>query len=198
MKYFYDYDFSNLTSGNGLYIIKGFKTFQQKLEYTCGPACVLMILKHLDKNTNYTEENLAKLFKTRQYPRGTELIDIISGLKSLGYKTFSNFDMKANRDGLVFKNFLNFKKFVIKSIKDNNPILVLNVDYGGHYKVIIGHDEVDKNFEHDMLIFADPLDINDGNQDGFTYFPADRFFNMWFDNFKGRKETKQGFVIIGK
>ena len=74
----------------------------------------------------------------------------------------------------------------------------MNVDYGGHYKVIIGYDEVDKNPDHDMLIFADPLDLNDGVQDGYNYFPADRFFYMWFDNAGGRRETKQGFLTIRK
>ena len=198
MKYFYNHDFFNLKSTNGLSIISNFKTIQQKTEYTCGPASVLMILNYIDKNNKQTEEILTKIFNTRPFPFGTELIDIISGVKKLGYKTFSTYDLKSNEDGIVFNDFSDFKKFALKTIKENKPILVLNVDYGGHYKVIIGYDEVDENPEHDILIFADPLDVNDGVQDGYNYFPADRFFHMWFDCFKGRKETKQGFLVITK
>lgn len=198
MQYFYHHDFFNLKSKNGLVIIPNFKTIQQKTEYTCGPASVLMILNYLDKNNKQTEENLTKVFKSRPYPYGTDFIDIVNGLKSLNYKTFSTFDLTADGDTLAFKSFDEFKKFAIKSIKENSPILVPNVDYGGHYKVIIGYDEVDDNPEHDILIFADPLDVNDGVQDGYNYFPADRFFYMWFDNFEGRKKIKQGFLIIKK
>jgi len=198
MKYYYNYDFYNLQNKDGLNIISHFKTVQQKTDYTCGPASVLMMLNYLDKQNVYTEADLAKLFNSRPYPFGTELIDIIKGIKSLGYKTFSTFDLPVNKDGLVFETFYDFKKFVIESIKNNEPILVLNVDYGGHYKVIIGYDEVDNNPEHDILIFADPLDLNDGIQDGYNYFPGDRFFYMWFDGFNKRRETKQGFMIIKK
>ena len=198
MKYFYNYDFYNLQSKSGLNIISKFKTLQQTTEFTCGPVSVLMMLNYIDKNNNQTEDSLTELFKSRPYPYGTDLKNIINGLNSLGYKTYSNYDMTTNKDGLVFETFYNFKEFVIKYIKENKPILVLNVDYGGHYKVIIGYDEVDDNPEHDILIFADPLDLNDGVQDGYNYFPADRFFYMWFDSFKGRNETKQGFLTIQK
>lgn len=157
-----------------------------------------MILNHLDKNNKQTEESLTKAFSTRPYPYGTDFIDIVNGVKSLNYKTFPTYDLTADDDGLVFKSFDEFKKFAIKSIKEDNPILVLNVDYGGHYKVIIGYDEIDDNPEHDILIFADPLDVNDGVQDGYNYFPADRFFYMWPNGFEGRKKTKQGFLIIKK
>ena len=197
MKYYYNNDFYNLQeSSNNLLLIKKFKTMQQKDSYTCGPACVLMMLNHISEGHGQTIEGLSKLFKTKNYPYGTELVDIVEGVRSLGYKTISTFDLKPNKKGLVFGTFTSFKKFVKKSIKNDEPILVLNVDYGGHYKVIIGYDEVDDNPNHDMLIFADPLDINDGREDGYDVFPADRFFYMWFDKFEGRNEVKQGFLVI--
>ena len=198
MQYYYNHDFYNLKSQNGLNIISHFKTCQQTTDYTCAPASVLMILNHIDKNHKQTEESLAKIFNTRPYPLGTEMRNIITGIKSLGYKTISTFDLKKNDDGLVFESFLDFKKFATESIKNNNPILVLNVDYGGHYKVIIGYDEVDDNPQHDMIIFADPYDKNDDMQDGYNVFPADRFYCMWVDCFKEREELKQGFLIIEK
>jgi len=198
MEYFYNYDFYNLKGKGGLSIISKFKTFRQTKDSTCGPACVLMMLNHIDKNNHQTEDSLANLFKTRPYPLGTEFKKIIDGLKLLGYQTFSTYDLPTNKEGLVFETFSDFKKFAIKTIKENGPILVLNCDYGGHYRVIIGYDEVDDNPEHDMLIFADPLDLNDGVQDGYDYFPADKFYYMWFDNFEGREKTKQGFLTIQK
>ena len=198
MKYFYSHDFFNMKDNKKLLIIPKFKTLQQKNSYACGPACVLMMLNHLHKEHGQTLDGLVELFKTRHYPYGTDLVNIVEGVKSLGYKTFSTFDLKPNNKGLVFKSFASFKKFVKESIKNDEPILVLNVDYGGHYKVIIGYDEVDDDENHDMLIFADSLDVSDGKQDGYDVFPADRFYYMWFDKFEGRNEVKQGFMVINK
>ena len=50
-----------------------------------------------------------------------------------------------------------------------------------------------------MLIFADPSDCYDGNEDGYNYFPAEKFFYMWFDSECLKEENRiQPFVIIKK
>ncbi|MFH1728660.1 MAG: hypothetical protein ABIA04_09610 [Pseudomonadota bacterium] len=46
----------------------------------------------------------------------------------------------------------------------------------------MGYDDVGtKEIDDDILIFADPYDRIDGNQDGITYFNADRFYWMWYN-----------------
>ena len=60
--------------------------------------------------------------------------------------------------------------------------MVENVDWGGHWRVIIGYDDMgDKQDGNDVLIMADPSDTTDHLQDGYGIVPAERFFHMWFD-----------------
>ncbi|MBQ7307674.1 MAG: C39 family peptidase [Clostridia bacterium] len=189
-KYFIHYDFFNMKKTQNLHLIEKFKTFSQSYDNTCGPVCVQMILNHY--NDYYTEDELTKICKTRPYPYGTFLGDLCNGIKSLGYDIISSINKE--NDLVTFENF---KEFVIKCLDNNLPILVENIDYGGHYKVIIGYDEINENAGEDMLIFADPYDLNDGNNDGYNYFPADRFYYMWLDDHCLENEYKtRPFVVI--
>ena len=99
--------------------------------------------------------------------------------------------------GLPFDK--NAEDELFEKLNKNIPIIVENVDYGGHYKVIIGYDCVNDNPEEDMLIFADPSDFNDGDRDGYTIFPAERFFYMWFDDHcLSSQYRKQPFIAVEK
>ena len=66
----------------------------------------------------------------------------------------------------------------------NVPIMVQNVDWGGHWRVIIGYDTMgtDDITSSDVLIMADPYDTADHLQDGYVVVPAEKFFYMWFDS----------------
>ena len=80
----------------------------------------------------------------------------------------------------LFVSLESFFAFVLSNLKNKIPVIVENIDYGGHYKVIIGID-IKENYCDDIIIFADPYDKNDGKTDGYNYFYAERFYNMWFD-----------------
>lgn len=62
--------------------------------------------------------------------------------------------------------------------------MVENVDWGGHWRVIIGYDTMgtDDLTSSDVLIMADPYDTADHLQDGYVVVPAEKFFYMWFDS----------------
>ena len=209
-KYYQDYDYFNLKSGGGnkgLVIINHFKTFQQTDPSTCASCCALMVLNYLNLQggelTKKNELKFAKMMNCRPYPLGTDLRDLVNFLKPIAenndYKLISSLDYKKDKNGLCFSTFKQFKKFAIDMLKNSCPIIVENVDYGGHYKVIIGYDCVNDNYENDMLIFADPSDFNDNNRDGYSVFPAERFFFMWFDNHcLSEKDRLQPFVALKK
>ncbi|MBQ7307305.1 MAG: C39 family peptidase [Clostridia bacterium] len=173
-KYFIHHDFYNMKKTNSLHLIENFKTFKQSYDNTCGPVCVQMVLNYY--NDLKEEDYLKEVCKTRPYPYGTYLLDLCNGIKDLGYDIISSIDKSNDKP-----TFEEFKAFVISCLNNNEPIIVENIDYGGHYKVIIGYDEINDNPGEDMLIFADPYDLNDGLDDGYNYFPADRFFYMWYD-----------------
>ncbi len=209
-KYLKKFDFYNidklLQDSKMLAYLKQFKTIQQKYDHTCGPCCALMVLHYFkDKRFALTDEiKIADIMGTKPFPIGTDLPNIVNFFKNnineeKIYKVISSIEYPKDKDGLCFSSFDDFKTFVISKLKNNTPIIVENVDYGGHYKVIIGYDCVNDNSEEDMLIFADPSDFNDGDRDGYTVFPAERFFYMWFDDHcLSPQYRKQPFVAIEK
>lgn len=199
-RYYNKFDFYNLTSEDLTegYLISRFKTFQQTRDNTCASCCVKMVLEHYEQGSRYDELALVKELNTKSYPYGTTLISIINFIKNKGYKIESSLDKKKDKNGLCFSTYQKFKDFVLKNLKKEQPLIVENVDYGGHYRVIIGLDQQSNGIEEDMLIFADPSDLNDcSGQDGYTFFPAHRFYYMWFDdNCLNQDEKKQPFVVI--
>lgn len=178
-KYYNHFDFYNLKSTKNFVLLEKFKTFQQTTEYTCAPACAKMVLNYYN-NFDYNEMQMkVKMNTNAEY--GTKLKNMIKFFTGAGYQTESSLDFSKSTN-LCFETFGAFKKYILKQLKNKNAVIVENVDYGGHYKVIIGYDEVNNDEKQDIIIFADPYDRNDGLIDGYNYFPADRFFNMWFDN----------------
>ena len=193
-------EFSRLT------ILDNFKTFQQRKNNTCAPCCAIMMLNYLGdyRFTDKDEMRVAKMMKTRAYPYGTDLKNVVDFFHQMSddehkYTCISSIEYKRDKIGLCFSTFKRFKNFILDNLKSGYPILVENVDYGGQYKIIIGYDCVSENAEEDMLIFVDPSDLNDGLNDGYTTFPAERFFYMWFDDHCLSEEyRRQPFVILKK
>lgn len=203
-KYYHHYNFYDIEKeenfdASTLTILKNFKAFQQTTEETCGPVCALMVLTYLkDKDVDgFTEISLAKSIGTKKYPIGTKLKNLVDFFKSLGrYEVVSSIDYR-RKNGLCFPEFEDFKSFILENLKQGNPIIVENIDYGGHYRVIIGYDNLSSNGDEDILIFADPYDDTDGLRDGYNYFPASRFYYMWFDDHCLEDEyKKQAFIVI--
>ena len=55
-------------------------------------------------------------------------------------------------------------------------------DWGGHWVLVVGYDtRTTESISDDVIIFADPYDYHDDNQDGLTWFNAERFLYMWYD-----------------
>ena len=76
-----------------------------------------------------------------------------------------------------------FVKWLVGHLEAGRPIMVEWIDWGGHWQVIIGYDNMGTpEIGDDMLIFADPYDTSDHWQDGYYYYPLERWFYMWQDN----------------
>jgi hypothetical protein len=90
------------------------------------------------------------------------------------------------------ETYEDFIKFVDENLKQGVPIMVENVDWGGHWRVIIGHDTMgDSNGMNDVLIVADPYDTTDHSHDGYNIISATRFYYMWFDAHLFREKEKE-------
>ena len=87
-------------------------------------------------------------------------------------------------------------KFVRETLTAGHPILVENIEWGGHWRVIIGYDDMKtENTLDDVLIMADPYDTSDHKQDGYTVNNAERFFSMWLDPHMPEGQQEQAFII---
>ena len=178
-------DFYNMTSTGDRIILTNYPTYQQTTGYSCGPAAALTVLNYFG-NHDFDEVTLIKSMKTK-HEVGTSLGNMIKFFKSIGWEVQSSREPMEEFD---------FQKFVIKNLRRGKPILVENVEWGGHWRVIIGIDTMGtENIYDDVLIFADPFDTSDHNQDGYAIGSLDRFYSMWFDSLLPKSERNQPWLI---
>ena len=188
--YFTEPDFYNMTSTDSLIILPNYPTFQQTTEYTCGPAAALTVLQYYD-NKYYDEMKIAKEMKTQGYPIGTNPSNMVNFFKGIGWKVQSSLTSKPMTE------YAGFQNFVTKNLKLGRPILVDNIEWGGHWRVIIGYDTMGTDSDlDDVLIFADSYDTSDHKQDGYAIGNGWRFFSMWFAHSNTPKNQRnQPYVV---
>ena len=187
--YFLQPDFYNMTSTDNRIILTNYPTYQQTTEYSCGPAAALTVLNYFGNN-DFDEAALIKKMKTKPNV-GTSLGNMIKFFKSIGWKVQSSLDAPPMDEDA-------FQKFVMKNLSRGKPIIVENVEFGGHWRVIIGCDTLGTpdDLYDDVLIFADPFDTSDHRQDGYAFGSLDRFFYMWFDHcMLPRRERNQPWLV---
>ena len=171
-------------------VLSHYPTYQQTREYTCGPAAALTVLYRYG-NKDYDEMSMTKAMKTQGYPTGTSLKNMVNFFRDIGW------NVKSGLNTDKFSRFEDFRAFLMEQLSNGHPILVENVEWGGHWRVIIGYDNMETESPlDDMLIFADPYDTGDHYQDGYTVGNAIKFFSMWFDHsMLPKKERYQPWIV---
>lgn len=173
--YFRQPDVYNMKSKDGLIVLSKFKTYQQTTHYSCGPVAAYMVVEHLNGKPLHKELEICDIMNTSK-TCGTDLPSMVKYFKHIGWQVDSKLDNKSPKD------YDAFLKMVKDYLKAGIPIIVENVDWGGHWRVIIGYDDMGtKHTGDDVLILADPFDTSDHLQDGYNITSAERFFYMWFD-----------------
>lgn len=213
-QYFPKIDVYNLKSTDTLTILQEFKTYQQTKEYTCGPATALMVLNHFGE-TNYDELEISEMMNTHkdlngnnneevgvaneQGEFGTSTDRMVSFFEQLGWNVTSSLTEGKLDGGYTFDDPVKFREFIISNLKNNVPVMVEWIDWGGHWSSIIGYDTMGTDeFGDDVLILADPYDTSDHAQDGYHIYPAERFFYMWLDKSILPKEQGVQQWVIAK
>lgn len=194
--YFIHQDYYNLASTDTLAILPHYKTYQQTTEITCGPAAALTVMHHFG-NTSWDEISIAKVMETK--PKvGTDTKGMVTFFKMIGWEVTSSL-MTADKTGITFKSEKEFKDFIIRQLKNNTPIMVENIDWGGHWRVIIGYDTMGtETTADDILILADSYDTADHCQDGYVVNSAQKFYYMWFDAHMLPKGQQQQQWVVAK
>jgi hypothetical protein len=177
--YYTTLDFFNMKSTDRLTILAKYKTYQQTTEVTCGPAAALTVLNYAG-DRNWDELKIAKIMGTKPEV-GTDTSGMVKFFKRIGWDVKSSITT-AKKDGTTFASVKEFKDFVITNLKNNTPIMVENIEWGGHWRVIIGYDNMGtETVADDVLILADSYDTADHFQDGYVVNPVEKFYYMWFD-----------------
>ena len=176
--YFAAPDIFNLTSNEHLTIISHFKTRQQSTGYTCAPAAAAMVVEHFLGKLPHSEEEMAKIMQSNNI-NGTTIKGVANYFQQLGWQ------ISSSRDDATPEDFPSFTKFV------------QNVEWGGHYRVIIGYDTMGTDYlGDDVLILADSFDLADHVQDGYNIENAQKLYYMWFDaQLFSRSEQKNPWLI---
>lgn len=93
-----------------------------------------------------------------------------------------------------------FVKWLTGHLNAQRPIMVEWGDWDGHWQAIIGYDNNGTpSIGDDVLIFADPYDTSDHWQDGYYFYPLERWFYMWQDRRVAEKPYQlQPYIIIDK
>ena len=180
--YFKEIDLYNDKPTKTLKILPKFKIYQQTSSYTCGPACALMALNYFGY-INISEHDIAEEVQCGVPGRlnpygnlGTSADKLAEFLINRGFKIEFNSGNNTN----PFGNEKGFRDFVTESIVNNMPILTMTVDWGGHWEVIIGIDDLGtESTADDVIILADPYDTTDHRQDGYTVFSLERYYALW-------------------
>lgn len=119
-------------------------------------------------------------------------------------KTFSSVSLYASENDPNTEKWISdakeayFVKWITDHLKANRPIMVEWGDWDGHWQAIIGYDtNGTPGIGDDIIIFADPYDTSDHWQDGYYYYPAERWFYMWADRAVAPKPYQlQPFVVV--
>ena len=180
--YFAHPDVYNMESTDTLTVLHNFKTMQQTSEWACGVTSTLMVLNWYDRLGDWNEESLAALRHSLEgtglagYPGTTlrQAMDIFDGVGGFTYTTTLDYEDPSSEVWMdTFQAFL----------ADGVPIMVCWNDWGGHWQIIIGYDDMGTETEQDdVFIVADPYDTTDHNQDGYGVLMAERFmynFSMY-------------------
>lgn len=173
--YFAAPDFYNMEANKNLIILTHFKTRQQKTGYTCAPVAAAMVVEHALGKAPHTEMEIANLMSTSQY-NGTTIKGVVK------YFEHINWNVQSSANNKSPETYDDFLWFIKQYLHKNVPIIVENVEWGGHYRVIIGYDTMGTDYTgDDVLIMADSFDLADHVQDGYNVVNAQKFFYMWFD-----------------
>ena len=169
--------YSNNGISKTIKLLPNFKTYQQTTPTSCGDASAFMALRYLGIN-NVTEDALFKEAGTTD--KGTNTLPLAAAIEKLAGQSIKA-EAKTNNDVLSEQEYLTLVKDCTNP-KNNCVVIMESVEWGGHWMTLIGYDDMGTTeTADDVLIFADPFDTTDHNQDGYYIVSYQRYNAAWFD-----------------
>lgn len=178
--YFKFFDWFDAESTGSLTLLEGFRTTQQVTEWSCGPSSALMVMDWFGMNPDgLTEIDLAQL--RQGGATGATLVDgekeIFANLNALHGQDWVYFSM---RDYAAAQPDAWVGDLIPEVLAEGIPMLIAWDEWGGHWQVIIGYDDMGTEAtQDDVLVLADAYDTNDHNQDGYFLESFERLVYGW-------------------
>ena len=164
-----------MKSSGSLILLEKFKTYQQTTSYSCGCASLIMALNYAGNEVIGEKDCTEKAETDKEY--GTLPQNLEKTIKEYGYEFESKRTFFKENEEEAYFDEERFSEYIKESLKNKEPIIILSNDWGGHYTVIIGYDDMGTdNIEDDVLIVADPFDTTDHICDGFTIWSYERLY----------------------
>lgn len=156
-----------------------------------------------------TQKNL-KVLETSYIanPKAEDLTSENDGLSTADFgnikPTFSSSSLYASENSDTTEAWVEdakdsyFVKWLTGHLKEGRPIMVEWGDWDGHWQAIIGYDNNGTpSIGDDVLVFADPYDTSDHWQDGYYFYPLERWFYMWQDRKVAPKPYQlQPYIVV--
>lgn len=200
--YFITYDFYRKKPTDTIILLQHFKTYQQTSECSCGVSAMISILNYynepdLNEDEMYRRMDVKCFNETREDgSMGASTQSLVDEFHFRGYKTKSSRDSSPPGTA-TFEKIEDFKKFALEHLKAGHPIAMESIEFGGHWLVLIGYDDMGTEaIEDDVLILMDSYDTNDHFQDGYIIRSCERWFYSWIDNeVLAEDDRVQNFVV---
>lgn len=197
-------DFYNMKSTNDRTIYTGFRGYQQQMQYTSGLASIVAALNYWEDSSNATTElRLLEMYEELNNvdvvaEKGTTVQGLANLWTELGYTaTVGNY---VEPSGTRQEKVGAFRVWVEQQLSAGKMIFVRGQDnMDNRWKLIIGYDNMgtDDWATDDVVIFADPYDGYDHNQDGYTISGAGRFERWWRDiSLRGEDTNKGEYLLV--
>ncbi len=202
--YYRHIDFYNAKSEGSLTILEQFKTVQQASEYTCGMTSMAMVMEHFGLRGDLTEFDLSALrgkeVSVDSLPGSDvkEMVTTVNGLNKDGGKwsLVSSYDMD-DEDCVEIEGETYWVGDMIPAMLEKGiPVMVMWHEWGGHWQVVIGYDDMGtEGTQDDVIILADPYDTTDHNQDGYMIESYERLIYDWSNSYDGEFQWN-AFVVM--
>lgn len=201
--YYRNVDVYDLKSTKTLTLLEKYKTTQQTTEYTCGLASMESVLEWFGKRGDLNDIDLANMRDKTNSVTGTSLKEMMHVISKLpdqwNVKTSydlvngdSAFECGIEDDG----TYVDLGDMIPHYLKKGIPVMVLWHEWGGHYQVVIGYDNMGTEATcDDVLLLMDPYDTTDHNQNGYVVESYERLLYDWGNAFD-EDIHQYGFVIM--
>ncbi len=201
-----DEDIGNLS------IVDKFMTVQQATEWTCGCTSSLMVMEYFQQNGLEEQAPIeTEISISAKRQDGEAGGTYLKGMHSIFDKLNAEYDQKwvtldkndledpegewstiegKSGDEYVLQGGRADNGLIPYLIDNNIPIMIGSDEWGGHWQVIIGYDDMETDgTADDVLILADPYDTTDHLQEGYFIKGFERLVYGWGCAFEAWEDT---------